>query len=891
MMRWNRSASGRRGWGFCERTLPAVLILAWMVVVFPGCQTASPDPCNGDPCVDGNACTTDVCTPDTSSQGFSCTHEPVSCSGGDVCDPADGSCVACIDDADCDDGLFCNGAETCDTSGAAAACVSAGDPCAASPSASQCDEAADGCVECLTDAHCPAPETCQASVCAAPPVACTSDADCPDDGLFCNGEEICDTSGSTAVCGHAGSPCAATPATPNCVEATDACEAISNPGSNFVFTTAIDTLVGTDQDDTFTANDDTYNPGDSADGGAGNDRANLVFTADENDLVDLTAIERIFVRNTFSSQEIAATGWTGYTQLWYDRGTEEVTLTQVNELADFGFTGGGGLGSDSYFYVFVDNDLVSGADDSVTILLDNAEGNFFEVSDGNNDGFENINLNLTGDNFLSQFFSYDAAHLTIAGNGSLETLMPVEGAVTVDGSAATGDISMPMFDADVTVTMGGGNDTVIFRTGEFTDEDVVDMGPGDGDVVAVTLDASVNQPASVSNAEILSVQGDDDGNAESFTLDIGGFDPLTTLRVESQGAALTPDTITLDDAALGFGIEYRGDGADTDQYHDNLRIDFVGAGGSNDAFEIRFHNQGENLDANSRSVVADLLDIDAIEHVSVAIQDGGDVTLTALNGVHLETLTIDNPGEQTFTINAIESDAVRTVDAEGSVGGVTLNIANSIEDAEVIGSDGNDGLTCGSGDDILLGNDGDDFLVGGVGDDFISGGEGDDHIRGGDGIDELDGGSGSDTFQFDGDNVDATDADVIEGFTVGNGNDILDINVATAGGGVAEDLVENALVSIETLPNKDNSFIVDSAGAGYPSFAAAEAAVEAATPATLDYALLFFNETSNRVELYIDADSSVAGGGVLLAVFEDIDNDSDADGFLGDFTAGNYDAF
>jgi len=105
---------------------------------------------------------------------------------------------------------------------------------------------------------------------------------------------------------------------------------------------------------------------------------------------------------------------------------------------------------------------------------------------------------------------------------------------------------------------------------------------------------------------------------------------------------------------------------------------------------------------------------------------------------------------------------------------------------------------------------------------------------------------------------------------------------------VAAKLVDGALVSI--AGSAENSFIVDSAGTGLASFALAEAAVEAATPATLDYALMFFNETSNRVELYIDADSSVAGGGVLLAAFEDIDNDSDADAFLSDFTAGNYDA-
>jgi len=89
----------------------------------------------------------------------------------------------------------------------------------------------------------------------------------------------------------------------------------------------------------------------------------------------------------------------------------------------------------------------------------------------------------------------------------------------------------------------------------------------------------------------------------------------------------------------------------------------------------------------------------------------------------------------------------------------------------------------------------------------------------------------------------------------------------------------------------DNSFIVDSAGTGYATFALAEAAVEAVNGNTLDYALLFFNTTNSRVELWIDADSGAAGSGILLCYFEDIDNDSDADDFLADFTAGNYDSY
>ena len=62
-------------------------------------------------CGDGILCTDDIC-----DQALGCTNAPVSCPQGEQCDPGTGQCVTsseCIVDADCDDGLFCNGDETC----------------------------------------------------------------------------------------------------------------------------------------------------------------------------------------------------------------------------------------------------------------------------------------------------------------------------------------------------------------------------------------------------------------------------------------------------------------------------------------------------------------------------------------------------------------------------------------------------------------------------------------------------------------------------------------------------------------------------------------------------------------------------------------------------------
>ena len=82
--------------------------------------------------------------------------------------------LTCSSDAECDDGIYCNGTETC----------------------------VDG--------------ACQDGT---PP-------DCPDDGLFCNGSEVCDEA-NPGVCGHTGDPCG-----PGfeCDENTDQCDSLCGNG-------------------------------------------------------------------------------------------------------------------------------------------------------------------------------------------------------------------------------------------------------------------------------------------------------------------------------------------------------------------------------------------------------------------------------------------------------------------------------------------------------------------------------------------------------------------------------------------------------------------------------------------------------------------------------------
>ncbi len=95
---------------------------------------------------------------------------------GGLCDEATDTCLDQPDHASCDDGVFCNGIESCDvTSGA---CVAL----------SSCPPLLDGCVT-------------RAGICDEATDTCLDDPDhasC-DDGLFCNGLESCDVVSGSCV--------------------------------------------------------------------------------------------------------------------------------------------------------------------------------------------------------------------------------------------------------------------------------------------------------------------------------------------------------------------------------------------------------------------------------------------------------------------------------------------------------------------------------------------------------------------------------------------------------------------------------------------------------------------------------------------------------------------
>ncbi len=138
-----------------KATLTLLSMCAFCVgIVLLGSACIPPKPCQTDAdCTDGLFCNGE----ETCVDG-ACVGGTAPCTAGQECDEDNDQCVAtgCETDGDCDDGLFCNGEETC----VDGACVAGTDPCAGQ----ECDEDTDECVGAG---------------------GCQSDADC-DEGMFCD---------------------------------------------------------------------------------------------------------------------------------------------------------------------------------------------------------------------------------------------------------------------------------------------------------------------------------------------------------------------------------------------------------------------------------------------------------------------------------------------------------------------------------------------------------------------------------------------------------------------------------------------------------------------------------------------------------------------------------
>jgi cysteine-rich repeat protein len=151
------------------------------------------------------------------ASGATCTSDGNPCTD-DVCTGTSALCTHPNNTASCDDGVFCNGTDTC----AAGVCGHAGDPCTGGAECNTfCNEATDTCFNAAGTPCSPDSNVCTNDVCDGAGMCTHPNNSAPcDDGLFCNGVDVC----SGGVCTHPGDPCTGGPECANvCDETNNTC--------------------------------------------------------------------------------------------------------------------------------------------------------------------------------------------------------------------------------------------------------------------------------------------------------------------------------------------------------------------------------------------------------------------------------------------------------------------------------------------------------------------------------------------------------------------------------------------------------------------------------------------------------------------------------------------
>jgi len=181
-VRWTMGVTDG-SWQYCGWNIDDVQI--WAIDVGTVC-TDDPDCDDGLYCNGAETCVTGACQPGT----------PIDCGDGvvctdDSCNEATDSCDNVPNDGNCDNGQYCDGAEWCDAVGGCQPGTAVDCDDAVACTVDGCNDATDSCDNIPDDGLC-------------------------DDGLFCNGAEVCDT---VADCQAGADPCPGE----DCDEVDDVC--------------------------------------------------------------------------------------------------------------------------------------------------------------------------------------------------------------------------------------------------------------------------------------------------------------------------------------------------------------------------------------------------------------------------------------------------------------------------------------------------------------------------------------------------------------------------------------------------------------------------------------------------------------------------------------------
>ncbi|NBR25495.1 MAG: hypothetical protein EBU08_17310, partial [Micrococcales bacterium] len=384
-----------------------------------------------------------------------------------------------------------------------------------------------------------------------------------------------------------------------------------------VFTTALDTLVGGDGNDTFTgtvrATSSQVESGDQVSGGAGTDTVALKMADKGGGSLDLklTGVERVDLE-MYSSLAMSGIDWTGVKTVVMGGPAGSLTLTDLSGPIDLELTG------KDYGQNPVDRDLtatyrsLSGASDALSLSIANLTGVSAEINQGTSEGiFESV-----------------AVSISQSGSG---------GTFGIFGSAFSGSTSLTVTGSDsekMTLNLSSGQ-----KVGNVTF-----TGTGSGSTVNISVGASGSADQTVSFAAA--------GAPATYTIGQEGSKSLTgspfndSITVSSTGSGSVTgslgggnDTITVNSLPVGATGGHSidgGDGNDSITIASNRNASVTGGDGAD---TITFSGTGSGNLVISAGSGADVLTITLAGQHSVDMGAGAD-TITAVSAVSSDD-TID----------------------------------------------------------------------------------------------------------------------------------------------------------------------------------------------------------------------------------------------------------
>lgn len=424
-----------------------------------------------------------------------------------------------------------------------------------------------------------------------------------------------------------------------------------------------------------------------------------------------------------------------------------------------------------------------------------------------------LTINTSAKSAVNASGSTAVKSVTLTGAGALDLTAMGATTTSIDGSAATGALTLNSLDAAVvtlktgagadkatlnatakaTVDTGAGND-ILTLGAILAAGSTVGLGAGDDTLLGAAV------PAASTVSAVTTIDGGDGVDSVASTLINAGnaaqfknFERVSIGNATVDASLLTASTITgvSIDGNTGTGVltgltQSQSLYVNADNGGTSSTLTFTGVAGTSDAYAIAFNAKTTGTTAAPATVDAKVVSIEGIESVTVASGSAGGVNANAisLKDANAKSLTITGDQALTVTFNTAFGTAgattgVATIDASAATGGVNVNLTNVVAAANGIT------VTGGAGKDTFT-------AIATVLQTFV-------------------GGAGADTFNL-GAALGTTPLATISDLAVGDKIDVAGANITVAALGAKKDV--SAAISLATALDIANGATTTAGAAG-----------------------------------------------------------------------------